>query len=79
MNKTPFEQVFEKGVEVGRRLAAMEGVCSIIEARFGPVTPELRQHLEQLPTEELSHIALEINTASSLAELGLPVFARAEE
>jgi hypothetical protein len=68
MNKT----IYEEGIEKGRRVGQLELVCSMLERRFGPVSADLRTHVEQLSMEELGRLALRIGAAATLAELGLP-------
>jgi hypothetical protein len=72
MNQTVYEKGIEKGIEKGRREARLELLCQLLERRIGPVPAATREHLEQLPTEELLELALRAATANSLVELGLP-------
>ncbi|MFN4258226.1 MAG: DUF4351 domain-containing protein [Gemmataceae bacterium] len=80
MNKTVYdegleqglEQGLERGLEQGRRKERLELIHALLEERFGPLAPELREQLEHLSMDELRRLALRIVKASSLAELGLP-------
>ncbi len=66
------EKGMEKGIEKGRHEGQMELICSLIEDRFGPVSEPIRVALEGLSEDELRHLALKINKAASLTDLGLP-------
>ena len=63
MNQT----IYEKG-RVDER---MELICALVEDRFGSVPETVRRELEQMPAEQVRHLALKISAADSLADLGL--------
>jgi hypothetical protein len=65
MNQTVYEQGIEKG--------QMRLVERLLEKRFGAVTPQAREYVEKLSSDELVQLAMRIPAASSTAELGLPV------
>lgn len=58
---------FEKGSEHGHRMMLQLQ----LEARFGPLSPEVRERLERLDSERLMALAIALLTAQSLQELGL--------
>jgi hypothetical protein len=64
MNQT----TYEKGIEKGK----LRLVEEVLEEKFGPLPPGVRERLEQLSMAELRRLALNIGTAKSLSELGLP-------
>lgn len=68
MNQTPYDL----GIERGRRVGQLELVIPLLEQRFGALKAETRQHVEQLPIDDLRRLVLKIGTAASLEELGLP-------
>lgn len=68
MNKTVYEQGEEKGMEKERRNLVKE----LLEERFGPLSEEIHQQLEEMSMEELRLLAMKIVKANSLEELGLP-------
>ncbi len=54
---------FEKGLRQGER--------RLLEARFGPLTTKVREHLDTLSPERLEALALELLEAQSLKKLRL--------
>ena len=64
------EEGRQKGLEQGRQVL-FEVALGLLERRFGSVDQETRRSLEARSMEELSRLAIEIPTASSLHELGL--------
>ncbi len=65
--KTMAVTTFEKGVQQGWRSA----VATMLEGRFGPLGPGVRDRLERLGPDRLEALLRESLTASSLRELGL--------
>jgi hypothetical protein len=64
---TTFEKGFQVGLQQGRRMMLRK----VLEARFGPLSPEAQQRLESLSPERLEALTLEPLKAQSLQELGL--------
>lgn len=58
---------FERGVQQGWRAALQR----LLEARFGPLSTEVRERLEGLDSERLEALTVPVLTARSLQELGL--------
>jgi Domain of unknown function (DUF4351) len=58
---------FEKGMEKGQRKSAR----LLLEKRFGPLTPEVQQRLEEWPTDRLDELLLALVDAPSLRALNL--------
>jgi len=65
---TTYEQGIEKGIDRGRREMALQ----LLEAKFGPLSPAIRQRVETIAPDELRQIMLEYHKAQSLKELRLP-------
>lgn len=57
---------FEKGIDVGERKI----LRSLLEKRFGPLTPAARGKLESWPADRLEELGERLLTARSLKELG---------
>jgi hypothetical protein len=64
---TTYERGITEGILRGERRLAL----AQLEAKFGPLTPEVRRRLDSLPPEELRKVMLEYYKAQSLKELGL--------
>jgi hypothetical protein len=73
MNKT----VYEKGLEQGRLLGKQENLILQLEEKFGPVSKDLREHIESLSLDALTDLARRIVKANTLDEAGLSRFASA--
>lgn len=58
---------YERGILQGRREAAL----LMLEAKFGPLSPEVKQRVEALTAEQLRQLILQRDKADSLKELGL--------
>jgi hypothetical protein len=65
--KTTYERGIEHGIEQGERRSALRQM----EAKFGPLTPEVRQKVEALPPEALAQLQIDILKAQALEELHL--------
>jgi hypothetical protein len=65
--KTTYERGIERGIEQGERRSALR----LMEAKFGPLTPEVKQQVEALSPEALAQLQLDLLTAQSLEELRL--------
>jgi Domain of unknown function (DUF4351) len=61
------EQGIERGIEQGERRSALR----LMEAKFGPLTPEVRRQVEALSTEALAQLQLDLLRAQALEELRL--------
>ena len=64
---TTYERGIERGIEQGERQAALRQ----LEAKFGPVSPEVKQRVEALSPEALARLQLELLKAQTLEEIGL--------
>jgi hypothetical protein len=58
---------FEKGLQQGQRTTLQK----LLEARFGALSPNVRERLDSLSPERLEALTLELLKARSLQELGL--------
>jgi hypothetical protein len=58
---------YERGILHGKRQLTLR----LLEAKFGPLSPAVRERVESLPPEELQKLALELMKAQSLKELRL--------
>jgi hypothetical protein len=58
---------YERGIEQGEQRLTLR----LLEARFGPLSPQLRQRVEALSPEALTQLQLDLLHAQALAELGL--------
>lgn len=67
VNKTYYESGLEKGREEGLRAA----LCELLEAKFGPLTPQVQERLQQLTADRLAGLPKAVYQAQSLRELGL--------
>jgi hypothetical protein len=61
------EQGIERGIEQGERRLTLR----LIEAKFGPLSPQVKQQVEALSPHELARVQLDLLKAESLQELGL--------
>lgn len=67
MNVTWFEQGKIEGVEEGLRTALRDQ----LEERFGPLSPQVLERLEQVPAERLRQLTRTVWRVNSLKDLGL--------
>jgi len=58
---------YERGIEQGERRSALR----LMEAKFGPLTPKVKQQVEALSPEALAQLQLDLLKAHALAELCL--------
>jgi hypothetical protein len=65
--KTTYERGIERGIEQGERRSALR----LMEAKFGPLSAEVKQQVEELSPEALAQLQLDLLKAQSLAELPL--------
>jgi Domain of unknown function (DUF4351) len=65
--KTTYERGIECGIEQGERRLTLR----LMEAKFGPLTPEVKQQLEALSPESLAQLQLDLLKAQSFEELHL--------
>ena len=61
------EQGIEQGIELGERRSALR----LMEAKFGPLTPEVKRQVEALSPEGLARLQLDLLEARVLEELHL--------
>jgi flagellar biosynthesis/type III secretory pathway protein FliH len=61
------EQGIERGIEQGERRLTLR----LMEAKFGPLTPEVKQRVEALSSEALAQLQLELLNAQALEDLHL--------
>lgn len=75
MMQTTYEKGMEKGKELGksegRAEELLQAVCSLLEHRFGALSSELVQQLEQKSFEQLRELLIRLLDAPSLEALGL--------
>jgi hypothetical protein len=65
--KTTYERGIECGIEQGERRSALR----LLEAKFGPLTPKIKQQVEALSPEALAQLQLDLLKAQTLEELHL--------
>ncbi len=58
---------YERGIEQGERRAALRQ----LEAKFGPLSPEIKQQVEALSPEALARLQIDLLKAQALEELRL--------
>jgi flagellar biosynthesis/type III secretory pathway protein FliH len=61
------EQGIERGIEQGMRRSALW----LMEAKFGPLSPEVKQQVEALPRDAVAQLQLDLLKAQTLKELHL--------
>jgi flagellar biosynthesis/type III secretory pathway protein FliH len=61
------EQGIERGIEQGERRLTLR----LLEAKFGPLSPKVKQQVEALSTEALTQLQLDLLKAQAIGELGL--------
>jgi hypothetical protein len=62
---------YERGVEHGILLGERRSALRMLEAKFGPLSPEVKQRVEALQLEGVVQLQLDLLTAQSLKELRL--------
>jgi 3-methyladenine DNA glycosylase/8-oxoguanine DNA glycosylase len=66
---------FEKGVQAGLQQGLQQGqrttIRTLLESRFGPLSPSAEERLDSLSPERLEALTLALLKAQSLQELGL--------
>ena len=65
--KTTYERGIERGIEQGERRSALRQM----EAKFGPLTADVKQKVEDLSSNALAQLQLDLLNAQSLEELRL--------
>ena len=65
--KTTYERGIEDGIQRGERRAALRQM----EARFGPLSPEVKQQVEALSPEALARLQIDLLKAQAVEELRL--------
>ena len=65
--KTTYERGIERGIEQGERRSALRQM----EAKFGPLTAKVKQQVEDLSSNALAQLQLDLLNAQSLEELRL--------
>ena len=58
---------YERGIEQGERRSALR----LMEARFGPLSAEVKRQVEALSGEALAQLQIDLLGARTLQELGL--------
>jgi hypothetical protein len=58
---------YERGIEQGKRQLTLQQ----LDAKFGPLTPEVKRRFEALSPEALARLQIDLLTAQALEELGL--------
>ena len=73
--KTTYERGIEDGIERGIKRGIEQGerrlTLRLMEAKFGPLSPEVKQQVEALSSDALARLQLDLLKAESLEELGL--------
>ena len=65
--KTTYERGIERGIEQGEQRSALR----LMEAKFGPLSPEIKRQVEALSPEALAQLQLDLLKAQTLEELHL--------
>jgi hypothetical protein len=65
------EQGIERGIERGILEGERRSALRQLEAKFGPLSPEVKQRVEALSSEGLARLQLDLLQPRSLQELGL--------
>ena len=66
-HRTGIEHGIERGIEQGERRSALR----LMEAKFGPLSPKVKQQVEALSPEALAQLQLDLLKAQALEELRL--------
>jgi flagellar biosynthesis/type III secretory pathway protein FliH len=61
------EQGIERGIEQGERRLTLR----LMQAKFGPLSPKVKQQVEALSPEALTQLQLDLLNAQAIGELGL--------
>ncbi len=69
--KTTYERGIEQGIERGIEQGERRSALRLMEARFGPLSPTVRQHVEALSPDALARLQIDLLTAQALDELHL--------
>ena len=62
---------YDRGKIEGQLLERRETALLLLEAKFGPLSPEVKQRVEALTSEQLRQLILDRDKVESLKELGL--------
>jgi hypothetical protein len=62
---------YERGKIEGRIEGRREMALMLLEARFGPLSPAVKQRVEALSPEQLTQLLLDFARGESLKQLGL--------
>jgi hypothetical protein len=65
------ERGIERGIECGIEQGERRSALRLMEAKFGPLTPEVRQRVEALSSEAVARLQLDLLRAQALEELHL--------
>jgi hypothetical protein len=65
--KTTYERGIEDGIQRGERRSALRQM----EAKFGPLSPEVKQQVEALSPEALARLQIDLLKAQAVEELRL--------
>jgi hypothetical protein len=67
MVKSWYDQVLEKGMAKGQRHVLQ----IVLEEKFGPLSAQVQQRLDEWPAEQLDQLGISLLHAASLQDLGL--------
>jgi hypothetical protein len=65
------EQGIEQGIERGILQGEQRSALRLLEAKFGPLSAEVKRRVEALSPEELARLQLDLLQAQSLQQLRL--------
>jgi hypothetical protein len=65
--KTTYERGIEDGIQRGERRSTLR----LMEAKFGPLSPEVKQQVEALSPEALARLQIDLLKAQAVEELRL--------
>jgi flagellar biosynthesis/type III secretory pathway protein FliH len=65
------EQGIQRGIEQGIVQGERRSTLRLMEAKFGPLTPKVKQRVEALSPQALTQLQLDLLQAQSLEELRL--------
>jgi flagellar biosynthesis/type III secretory pathway protein FliH len=68
---TTYERGIEQGLERGLRQGELRSALRVLEAKFGPLSAEVKQRVEALSPEGLAQLQIDLLQAQSLKELRL--------
>jgi hypothetical protein len=69
--KTTYERGIEHGIERGIEQGERRLTLRLMEAKFGPLTPKIKQQVEALSPEALAQLQLDLLKVQTLEELRL--------